>query len=184
MRESVIIPVRGGLMAKFELGKGRGMTPEELQSFLTTTRIFAKVATVSVDDWPYVNPVWYEYEDGAFYLVTKELAQLTQNLRRDPRCSILIDNPEPPYKRVVVMGEAEFVEEDWVPRARRMVLRYLGEQGLDYFEATLNLPRVTIKITPARMTSWNGGGVDRTFRQPTRWHQVSEGEPLEASTRS
>lgn len=167
-------------MARFELGKGRGMTPQEMESFLTETKIFAKVASVNAEGWPYVNPVWYEYDGGAFYLVTKELAQLTQNLRGNPRCSVLIDNPEPPYRRVLVMGLAEFVEEDWVPRARRMVLRYLGEQGLDYFEATLNLPRVTIKIVPQKMTSWNGGGVDRTFHQPTRWHEVPEGERLEA----
>jgi PPOX class probable F420-dependent enzyme len=168
-------------MAKFELGKGRGMRPEELHSFLTETKIFAKVATTNADGWPYVNPVWYDYDDGAFYIVTKELAGLTQNLRRDPRCSILIDNPEPPYKRVLVMGEARFVEEDWVGRGRRLVLRYLGEAGLDYFEATLNLPRVTIRVDPIKLTSWNGGGVDRTFHEPTRWHDVAQGDQLEHS---
>lgn len=170
-------------MAKFELGKGRGMNPEELHAFLTHTKIFAKVATTNADGWPYVNPVWYDYDGDAFYIVTKELAGLTQNLRRDPRCSILIDNPEPPYKRVLVMGEAEFVDEEWVERARRMVLRYLGEGGLDYFEATRNLPRVTIRVNPIKLTSWNGGGVDRTFHEPTRWHEVQQGDPLEASTR-
>lgn len=161
-------------MSKFELGQGRGMRPDELESFLTTTRIFAKVATTNAEGWPYVNPVWYEYDDGSFYIVTKELAGLTQNLRRDPRCSLLIENPEPPYRRVVVMGRAEFVHEDWVERARRMVLRYLGEGGLDYFEATLDLPRVTIRVRPIKQTSWNGGGVDRTFHRPTLWHDVSQ----------
>ncbi|GAC1629343.1 MAG: hypothetical protein NVS4B2_11350 [Chloroflexota bacterium] len=160
-------------MSKFELGHGRGLHPDELTAFLTETKIFAKVATTNADGWPYVNPVWYEYDNGAFYIVTKELAGLTQNLRRDPRCSILIENPEPPYKRVVVMGTAEFVDESWVDRARRMVLRYLGEGGLDYFEATLNLPRVTIRVQPIKQTSWNGGGVDRTFHRPTQWHNVS-----------
>lgn len=170
-------------MAKFELGKGRGMTPDELHDFLTNTRIFAKVATTSPDGWPHVNPVWYEYENGTLYIITKELAGLTQNLRRDPRTSILIENPEPPYKRVLIKGRAAFVDEAWVERARRMVLRYLGEGGLDYFEATLNLPRVTIRVTPLKLTSWNGGGIDRTFHQPTHLHDVQEGEQLEASTR-
>lgn len=171
-------------MGKFELGKGRGMTPVELHSFLTETKIVAKVATTNEDGWPYVNPVWYDYDDGAFYLITKELAGLTQNLRRDTRCSILIENPEPPYKRVLVMGEAEFVDEDWVVRGRRMVLRYLGAGGLDYFEATRDLPRVTIRINPVKLSSWNGGGVDRTFHEPTRWHEVPPGDRLEASARS
>ncbi len=168
-------------MSKFELGKGRGMHPDEMHAFLTETKIFAKVATTNEDGWPYANPVWYEYDDGGFYIVTKELAGLTRNLRRDPRCSILIDNPEPPYKRVLVMGEGQFVEEDWEERARRMVLRYLGEGGLDYFEATKHLPRVTIRVQPVKTTSWNGGGVDRTFHEPTKWHDVEQGGPVEAA---
>jgi hypothetical protein len=86
-----------------------------------------------------------------------------------------------PYKRVLVLGKAEFVDEDWVERGRRMVLRYLGGGGLDYFEATRNLPRVTIRVNPVKVTSWNGGGVDRTFHQTTQWHEVAPGEPLEAS---
>src|SRR5919198_1191414 len=146
-------------VAKIELGKGRGMRPDELEEFLTQTRIFAKVGTTKHAGWPYVNPVWYEYDAGAFYIITKELAGLTQNLRRDPRCAILVENPEPPYKRVLVLGEA----------------------GLDYFEATRNLPRVTIRVNPVKVTSWNGGGVDRTFHQPTQWHDVAPGEPLGAS---
>ena len=168
-------------MARFELGKGRSMRPDELEEFLTQTRIFAKVGTTNHDGWPYVNPVWYEYDAGAFYIITKELAGLTQNLRRDPRCAILVENPEPPYKRVLVLGQAEFIDEDWIERGRRMVLRYLGEAGLDYFEATRNLPRVTIRVNPVKVTSWNGGGVDRTFHQPTQWHDVAPGEPLGAS---
>jgi len=158
----------------FPLGQGRGMTPEELKEFLTGTAIFLKIATIDEEGWPYINPVWYEYQDGAFYIVTKELAGLVKNLRRDPRAALLIDNPTTPYRRVIARARAEFLEGDWVPYARRMVLRYLGEPGLAYFQATLNLPRVLIRFVPERITSWNGGGVDRTFFRPTRWHDVRQ----------
>lgn len=164
----------------FPLGKGRGLTPEELYEFLTGTAIFAKIATTGEDGWPAVSPVWYEYDGRAFWIVTKELTGFCQNLRRDPRASLCIDNPQPPYKRVLVRGRAELVDGyDWVPMARRMVLRYLGESGLRYFEATLELPRVTVRIVPERVSTWNGGGVDRTFWQPTRWHEVASGQALE-----
>jgi hypothetical protein len=100
-------------------------------------------------------------------------------MRRDPRVTLCIDNPEPPYKRVIVRGRAEFVEGDWVELARRMVLRYLGPDGMDYFEATLDLPRVLVRIRPERVSSWDGGGVDRTFTKPSRWHEVRRGQSLE-----
>jgi PPOX class probable F420-dependent enzyme len=163
----------------FKLGKGRGMKPDELHAFLTETKIFAKVGTIGEDGWPNVNPAWYEYDGESFWLVTKELAGFCRNMRRDPRVTLCIDNPETPYRRVMVRGRAEVVDADWVELARRMVLRYLGPGGMDYFEATLDLPRVLIRIRPERITSWDGGGVDRTFTRPAVWHDVAPGQPLE-----
>lgn len=165
--------------SKFPLGRGRAMTPEELHEFLTQTRIFVKIGTIGPDGWPAVSPVWYEYDGESFWLITKELTGFYQNMRRDPRVTLCIDNPEPPYKRVLVRGRAEFVEGDWVEMGRRMVIRYLGPPGLDYFEATLELPRALVRIRPESVSTWNGGGIDRTFFQPTRWHDVRPGQPLE-----
>lgn len=164
---------------KFPLGKGRGLTADEVHEFLTETAIFAKLGTIGPDGWPAVNPVWYEYDGGAFYIVTKELTGFCQNLRRDARTTLCIDNPQPPYKRVIVRATAEFIEEDWIERARRMVLRYLGPGGMDYFEATLDLPRVPIRLRPVRFSSWNGGGIDRTFSKPAVWHDIPAGQALE-----
>ena len=94
----------------FKLGKGRGMKPDELHAFLTETKIFAKVGTIGEDGWPNVNPAWYEYDGESFWLVTKELAGFCQNMRRDPRVTLCIDNPETPYRRVMVRGRAEVVD--------------------------------------------------------------------------
>jgi PPOX class probable F420-dependent enzyme len=168
----------------FKLGQGRGMTPEELRAFLMETKIFAKLGTLGEDGWPNVNPAWYEYDGEAFWLVTKELAGFCRNMRRDPRVTICIDNPEPPYRRVMVRGRAEFPEGNWIELARRMVLRYLGPEGMDYFEATLDLPRVLVRVVPERVTSWDGGGVDRTFTKPARWHEVTPDQSVEDAASS
>jgi PPOX class probable F420-dependent enzyme len=172
------------MASKFPLGKGRGLRPEEMHAFLTETKIFVKVGTIGEDGWPNVNPAWYEYDGEAFWIVTKALAGFCQNMRRDSRVTLCIDNPEPPYKRVMVRGRAEFVDEDWVDLARRMVLRYLGPQGIDYFEATLDLSRELIRIWPERISSWNGGGVDRTFSKPAVWHDVQHGQAVEEAATS
>ena len=155
---------------------GRGMTPEEINEFLTSGALFVKIATTTSDGWPTVSPVWYEWDGGSFLVVSKSRTGLVKNLRRDPRCGLLVDNPVLPYKRVSVQGEAEFLGEDfdWIPAVRRMVLRYLGEEGMSYAEATFEFPRVPFRIWPIRMSSWNGAGFDRTFRRDTVWHEVGE----------
>ncbi len=154
--------------------KGGPMGPEEFEQFLTQTAIFAKIATTFESGQPVLSPVWYEWNGEAFLIVSKERTSLVQNLKRDARCGLLVDNPELPYKRVSVQGEAEFLpgDFDWQTPARRMVLRYLGQEGMDYAEATFEFPRVPFLVRPHKMATWNGGGFDRTFSKTTSWNEV------------
>ena len=103
---------------------GRGMTVEERDAFLTSGTMFAKVATTMADGWPVVSPVWFDWlaEENAFLVISKARTSMVQNLHRDPRCGLLVDNPGLPYMRVSVLGEAEFLPEDfdWITPARKM----------------------------------------------------------------
>lgn len=154
---------------------GRGFTKEELDEFLTTGRLFAKIATVNQDGVPTISPVWYTWDGESFLVITKERTGLVKNLRRDPRCGLLVDNYELPYARVSVQGDVEFLGEDfdYIAPMREMVLRYLGPEGMEYAESTFDFPRVPIRIRPRKLASWNGGGFDRTFNRETVWREVA-----------
>ena len=154
---------------------GRGFTKEELDEFLTTGRLFAKIATVNQDGVPTISPVWYTWDGESFLVITKARTGLVKNLRRDPRCGLLVDNYELPYARVSVQGDVEFLDEDfnYIAPMREMVLRYLGPEGMEYAESTFDFPRVPIKIRPRKLASWNGGGFDRTFNRETVWREVA-----------
>lgn len=153
---------------------GRGMTDEERDEFLTSGRLFAKIATTMSDGWPVLSPVWYSWDGSSFLVVSKANTSLVKNLRRDARCGVLVDNTELPYMRVSVQGEAELLADDfdWQSPARDMVLRYLGPEGMDYAESTFGFERVPFKVWPRKMSTWNGGGFDRTFRKETVWREV------------
>lgn len=153
---------------------GKGMTPEERDEFLRSGSMFLKIATTDEQGWPTVSPVWYEWDGSSFLVVGKERTGYIGNLRRDPRCGGLVENPTLPYKRVSFKGVAEFVPEDfdWKTPARDMVIRYIGEEGLSYAEATFEFPRVSVRIWPKLMSTWNGAGFDRTFRRDTVWHEL------------
>lgn len=157
-------------MGDFPLGRGKGMTDQEVQDFLTTSRAFLEIATNCPDGYPLVNPVWYVWRDGELIVVTKERTGLVANLRRDRRVCLLVANPEVPYIRITAKAEADFRDYDWHEVGREMVLRYLGPDGFAYYDATTDIPRVVVHFRPQRMTTWNGGGVDRTFFEPSVWH--------------
>ncbi len=157
---------------------GRGMTADERDAFLTSGAIFAKVATTMAGGWPVVSPVWFEWlaQDRAFLVVSKARTSMVQNLHRDPRCGLLVDNPALPYMRVSVLGEAEFLPEDfdWIAPARKMAERYLGAPGVAYAESTFGFAREPFLVHARKMTTWNGGGFDRTFSAAATWHELSE----------
>lgn len=153
---------------------GRGFTPEEMNSFLQSGRLFAKIATVNEEGWPQISPVWYAWDGDSFLIVSKERTGMVRNLRRDPRCGLLVDNFELPYARVSVQGEVEFLPDtfDYVPPMREMVLRYLGPEGMEYAESTLQFARTPFRVWPRKLASWNGGGFDRTFKRETVWKEI------------
>jgi PPOX class probable F420-dependent enzyme len=154
---------------------GRGFTPEEMDAFLQSGRLFAKVATVNEDGWPQISPVWYAWDGASFLVVSKERTGMVKNLRRDPRCGLLVDHFELPYARVSVQGEVEFlpVDFDYITPMRDMVLRYLGPEGMAYAESTFEFARTPFRVWPRKLSSWNGGGFDRTFKRETVWKDVA-----------
>jgi PPOX class probable F420-dependent enzyme len=155
---------------------GRGFTDAERDEFLTGRPMFAKVATVNEEGWPQISPVWYTWDGSSFLIISKERTGMVRNLRRDPRCGLLVDNFELPYARVSVQGEVEFLGEDFdhIPPMRDMVLRYLGPEGMDYAESTFGFARVPFRVWPKKIATWNGGGFDRTFQKDTVWRELGK----------
>jgi|TARA_B100000809_G_scaffold142472_1_gene139972 hypothetical protein len=135
------------------------MTTEEMEIFLAGGEV-CRVSCLDDDGWPYAAPVWHEYSDGGFYLVGREESQWAIYMSRNPSTFICIDTVAVPQK-VLVKGAAEVIERPnvggkWVEIARRMSVRYLGEDGPKYLEPTLSDPRWLIFIRPKTIKTWRG----------------------------
>jgi hypothetical protein len=151
------------------------LTQNEADDFLKAGGRIAKLGTLR-DGWPYVNPVWYEWDGRAFWVIGKPLAQFVKNLKADERAFLVVDQADYPYIRVNVEATGKVVSEEWrdewVEMTRRMILRYLG--ALDYLEPRLKYPLSVISLTPVRMNTWKPTTFppDRTFTSEARWHQL------------
>lgn len=146
------------------MGKNAGLTKEETDAFLQQP-VVARLATVKPDGSPYVAPVWQAWDGEAFWIVPREKSAFVQYLRHEPRVCLSIALDQAPNTRVTAEGTAEIVEgpvdgqggtSRWVPIARDMARRYLGEHGPEYLEPTMNRPRYLVKVTPTRMRTWEG----------------------------
>jgi nitroimidazol reductase NimA-like FMN-containing flavoprotein (pyridoxamine 5'-phosphate oxidase superfamily) len=140
-------------------GKTGKMNQAEIDDFLGRVAL-CRLACHDDDGWPYVVPTCFQYWDGGFYLVPRARSAWAHFMQKDPRVSLVIDDPVS-QQRVSVKGEARVVEEPnlggaWEAVADDMVRRYLGGIAGDYLASASAEPRWLFFVTPRAMTTWQG----------------------------
>jgi hypothetical protein len=140
-------------------GKVGALARDEVDEFLAEGRI-ARLACLDDDGWPYVVPVWHEWDGSAFWVVARRRSVWAKYLQADGRCSVAIDE-DGRQRKVLAQCRAEVVEEPcldgaWVPVAERMSVRYLGENGPKYLVPTMDKPRWLIRLDPVKVQTWQG----------------------------
>jgi nitroimidazol reductase NimA-like FMN-containing flavoprotein (pyridoxamine 5'-phosphate oxidase superfamily) len=72
-----------------------------------------RIATVSPEGWPYLAPVWYEFEGAtrSFLIVGRERAQWIAHIRTNPRVAFHVaDDQHAHHTRVQVRATARILE--------------------------------------------------------------------------
>jgi nitroimidazol reductase NimA-like FMN-containing flavoprotein (pyridoxamine 5'-phosphate oxidase superfamily) len=144
-----------------------GLSDAEMRAFLMQPWN-GRIATLDAEGWPYVAPVWYEYEPASrtFLVVGRERADWVGHIRVEPRVAFHVaDDVHAEHTRVLVQARAEIVEGPVAPAAspllgeltRRLSLRYLGPTGPEYAERTFGRPRVLVRLVPVQWRTWTGG---------------------------
>ncbi len=122
-------------------------TLTEPQIQLLTAPNYGNVTTVRSDGSPHVTPVWVDW-DGRHVLFNTARGRAKEcHLRRDPRASISVVDPENPYRYLSVSGTAELDEEGAREHIDRLALRYRGEP----FPRHPGEQRVIVRIRPERV---------------------------------
>ena len=135
------------------------MTKQQREKFLRGRHI-AVLVTIADDGTPVPSPIWYLYREGAFFFRTSGNAVRTQNVRRDPRVSICVQDERPPYKAVIVHGRGEVLPSD-EELAREIPRHYLGAVGaIGYQQAARSEieagePEITLRVTPERYATFD-----------------------------
>jgi hypothetical protein len=116
----------------------------------------ATLASVRADGSPHTAPVWFRYEDGAFFVLTDRGSQKHRNIERDPRVELCIDDRErPPYHTVIVHGRAQIEGAPGAAWREALAVHYLGdERGKRYVEQTPAGDPIRLRIVPERIIGW------------------------------
>lgn len=131
-------------------------TTPAVDSFLHA-RPTATLGTLMRDGSPQASVLWYLWDDGEFVMSTIDRTAKWHNLKRDPRCSLCIEEPES-GQMVVAYGDASLDDGDVRSRTRGIVDKYYDdpadtEAHMDRIFSTDD--RVLIVVRPQRMLTRN-----------------------------
>lgn len=121
---------------------------------LIESNTLMRLAYVGSGGQPHVVPIWWRYEAGAFTVVTGPKADKVRHLRKRPKVSFTIDMDRPPYKVLLVDGEAALEEtEGMAPEYPEIVRRFLGPAAGGYLGRMEGRVKRQVRIT-IRPTTW------------------------------
>ncbi len=89
---------------------------------------FAALATLMPSGQPQVTPVWCDFAGGQVLVNTARGRQKDKNMRRDPRVTLTLIDPDNPYRYLEVRGRVvEATEQGADQHIDRMAKKYLGK---------------------------------------------------------
>jgi PPOX class probable F420-dependent enzyme len=100
---------------------------------LPRARNFCNVATLRQDGSIHGVPVWVDVKDGRPVVNTAEGRVWPNNLARDPRVTMTVQNQENPYEYVEIRGRvAESTHEGADEHIDALAKKYLGQDTYPY----------------------------------------------------
>jgi PPOX class probable F420-dependent enzyme len=119
---------------------------------LMTKKIFAGLATLMPDGSPQVTPVWIDYDGEHVVFNTAVGRQKDKNLQREPRVSLMLVDPENPYRYLEIRGRVvERTMEGADEHINKMAKKYLDQDVYPFRQP--GEVRVVYKIAPDRFSS-------------------------------
>ncbi len=110
-----------------------GSIPEQYIDLLTSKKAFAHLGTLMPDGSPQVTPVWCDYADGFVRVNSAKGRQKDRNMRREPRISLCVTDPENPYRYLELRGRVvEITETGADAHIDSLAKKYLGVDSYPY----------------------------------------------------
>jgi PPOX class probable F420-dependent enzyme len=130
------------------------MADQQLEKYsdLLQKKAFASLSTLMGDGSPQVTPVWFDY-DGKHIRVNSALGRVKdKNMRRDPRVSLAILDPDNPYRYLQIRGKVVDITQSGADQhIDSLAKKYLNQDKYPYGQP--GEKRVIYKIELEKVSS-------------------------------
>ncbi|MBV9087223.1 MAG: PPOX class F420-dependent oxidoreductase [Acidobacteria bacterium] len=125
--------------------------PDKFKDLLQK-KAFASLGTIMPDGSPQVTPVWVDADNGHLVFNSAKGRQKDKNVRRDPRVTLTLIDPENPYRYVEIRGRViEITENGASNHIDKLAKKYLGVDKYPY--AQPGEVRVIYRVQPEKVSS-------------------------------
>ena len=131
----------------------KGLTPDDLGDLLELP-VVAVLATYRRDGTVLLSPVWHEWRDNGFNVVTGSRDIKAAHLRRDPRASIVVCDDGPPYRGLELRANAHLSMPEDRSILGRIATRYLGPEAGDRYAETAG-DNLLVRLEPGELRAWD-----------------------------
>ena len=85
---------------------GKSLTEQEINDFLTSSKLNIHLGTIDDNGYPNIHPTWYYFDSAnrKIYIETSKVSKKIDNLRKNNNLYFCIDDPNPPYKGIKGRG--------------------------------------------------------------------------------
>ncbi|MGW1429263.1 PPOX class F420-dependent oxidoreductase [Streptomyces sp. NPDC002431] len=119
---------------------------------LLDSPVFVTVATIQPDGSPQLSPVWVKRDGDDVLISTTAGRRKEQNLRRDPRVSVVVQPFAAPYTYAEIRGTAELTTEGGQELIDELSLKYTGKKYAEFNPSSVDDgERVVVRITPRKV---------------------------------
>ncbi len=120
--------------------------------------VYAVLTTLMPDGSPQSTIVWANYDGQYVKVNTAQGRQKDKNMRADPRVSLLVMDPQNPYRWLEIRGRvAEITPEGGVEHIEELSQLYMGKRfygGYAGAERRHKEVRLVVKIEPLKVNAY------------------------------
>ncbi|MEV6022307.1 PPOX class F420-dependent oxidoreductase [Streptomyces sp. NPDC052036] len=114
--------------------------------------VFVVVGTIQPDGSPQLSPVWVKRDGDQLLLSTTVDRRKKQNLDRDPRVSVVVQDPDSPYEYAEIRGTAELTSQGAPELIDELSLKYTGKKYAEFNPDSMrDAERVVVRIVPRKV---------------------------------
>jgi PPOX class probable F420-dependent enzyme len=119
----------------------------------------AVLTTYRNDGTASVSPVWFRFHQDDLEVVIAQDDMKLRHLERDPRCSLVVFETEPPFRGLAIDGISHLEPDAGNGVRLAIASRYLGTEMARRFVEQRQIPGLVLRVDATKVREWDLSGI-------------------------